>query len=424
MKDLKLEIIYLPTDELTPYENNAKLHPQAQIDKIKASIREFGMNDPIAICGKDNIIVEGHGRLLACQQLGIETVPVIRLDHLTDEQRRAYTLTHNKLTMNTDFDLEVLERELNNITLNMADFGFDDIDETMPEIEEDGFEFEEDEEAPEPKTKLGDIYQLGNHRLMCGDSTSQPEVDALMAEAQANMVFTDPPYGVAYSGGMQFKNGKAIRNNRQEILNDRALIYDISLRTILKHIDNGAFYVCYANSYSIEVLSQLRSIGLDQRSIIIWNKTNTGYGDLNSNYKCNYEPIFYGAKQGKSTNFVGNQNTDYVDEYEAIYYGVKKGKRTNFVGDTTQTTVWSIDKPRNNDLHPTMKPLALCAKAIFNSSRSGEIVVDLFGGSGSTLIACEKLGRKCYMMELDPHYVDVIIERWEKVTGKKAEKVN
>lgn len=178
---MQLEIIYLPTDLLTPYKNNAKLHPQEQIDEIKASITEFGMNDPIAICGKENIIVEGHGRLIACQQLGIKTVPVIRLDHLTEDQRKAYTLAHNKLTMNTGFDLDMLQKEIEDISLDMADFGFGDIDETMPEIEEDGFDFEETEEKPEAKAKPGEVYKLGDHYLMCGDSTKKEDVEILMS---------------------------------------------------------------------------------------------------------------------------------------------------------------------------------------------------------------------------------------------------
>lgn len=194
MKDLKLEITYMPTEQLTPYENNAKLHPQEQIDEIKASITQFGMNDPIAVCGSDNIIVEGHGRLIACQQLGIETVPVIRLDHLTEDERKAYTLAHNKLTMNTDFDLDLLKLELQDIDLDMGELGFSVELEELDLHENDEIVEDEVPDPPaEPKAKLGDIYVLGNHVLMCGDSTKKEDVEKLMARG---VIRSESRYGI------------------------------------------------------------------------------------------------------------------------------------------------------------------------------------------------------------------------------------
>ena len=178
MKETKLEVVYLPISDIKPYENNAKLHPKEQIEQIKKSIVEFGMNDPIAICGEGNIIVEGHGRLIACQELGLETVPVIRLDHLTDEERRAYTLAHNKLTMNTGFDLELLQKEMSDISLDMTELGFD-LDETIPEVQDEEIEVQEPDPEQEPISKRGEIYQLGEHRLMCGDSTNPDDVEKL-----------------------------------------------------------------------------------------------------------------------------------------------------------------------------------------------------------------------------------------------------
>ena len=219
---MKLKVEYIPINDIKPYENNAKIHTEEQIEQIKKSIQEFGMNDPIGIW-KDNIIIEGHGRLMACKELGMEEVPVIRLDDLTDDQRKAYTLIHNQTTMNTGFDLDILNEELQSIELDMSDFGFeiklDDIEEQ--EIVED----EVPEVLEEPKAKLGDIYQLGNHRLMCGDSTSEEDVNRLMNGTNADMVFTDPPYGVSYTGGMKIENGKIESNGKEQIKND-ALDYE------------------------------------------------------------------------------------------------------------------------------------------------------------------------------------------------------
>lgn len=197
---MKLKVEYLPIEEVKPYENNAKIHTPEQIEQIKASIRQFGMNDPIGIWSKDNIIVEGHGRLIACQELGYTEIPIIRLDDLTDEQRKAYTLAHNQLTMNTGFDIDILNEELENIEIDMSEFGFDEFIVDNIEEEQEIVEDEVPEIPEEPKAKLGDIYKLGNHRLMCGDSTSEEDVNKLMNGVKADMVFTDPPYGVDYKG--------------------------------------------------------------------------------------------------------------------------------------------------------------------------------------------------------------------------------
>lgn len=412
--------------ELKFDKKNFNKHTPEGMGLLEKSLNKFGAGRSILV-DKDNNIIAGNGIVEAAQNAGItktrivettgdELVVVKRKDVVLDsDQGREMALADNATAA---ADLAWDEDNLKD-TFTEEQLGAWDV-----ELEWNDVETEEDE-APEvdettADSVLGGVYQLGRHRLMCGDSTNAEQVAILMDGQKADMVFTDPPYGVAYSGGMQFKDGVAIKNNREEIMNDRQLIYDKSLGNLVPYIEDGAWYVCYASSFSIEVLSQLRSIGLEQRAIIVWNKTNTGYGDLNSNYKNNYEPIFYGTKTGKSTHFVRKENEDYVDEFESIYYGVKKGKGAHFVGDTTQTTVWSIDKPRNNELHPTMKPLALCANAIFNSSKAGELVVDIFGGSGSTLIACEQLGRTCYMMELDPHYCDVIRKRyWKLTTGSE-----
>lgn len=374
---MKLKVEYIPINSIIPYENNAKIHTDEQIEQIKRSIEEFGMNDPIGIW-QDNIIIEGHGRLMACKELGMEEVPVIRLDNLTDDQRKAYTLIHNQTTMNTGFDLDILNEELENIELDMSLFGFDDFDFA---IDLDDAEIIEDEvlEVPEePKAKLGDIYQLGNHRLMCGDSTSADDVNKLMNGVKADMVFTDPPYNIAYSG---IKDKRTIENDK---MNDEDFV-DFLEKSIMK-CDTA--YVCCSWQYEHLFKKAMTNIGMAPKAMIIWNKVNPA------------------------------QHLDkYFKQHEIIFYYGKFGGEKTIRGD-----IWEC-KRQKNTVHPTMKPIELIAMAL-GDNKDKEIVYDGFGGSGSTLIACEQLNRKCYMMELDPHYIDVIIQRWENFTGERAVKIN
>lgn len=379
---MKLKVEYIPIDSIKPYENNAKIHTDEQIEQIKRSIEEFGMNDPIGIW-KDNIIIEGHGRLMACKELGMEEVPVIRLDNLTDDQRKAYTLIHNQTTMNTGFDLDILNEELENIELDMSDFGFDieldDIEDT--EIIED----EVPNVPEEPKAKLGDIYQLGNHRLMCGDSTSQENVAKLMNGVKADMVFTDPPYGYKYQSNMRTKTDKF-----DVLINDDKIL---DFMKPLKQVADGFVFICTTWKVLDKWLPLFNKY-YDLSNMIIWNKGGGGIGDLKHTFSTDYEIILC------SNN--GNEIT---------------GKRIG--------SVWNIQKDNANDyIHATQKPVELSATSILNTTNENDVVLDLFGGSGSTLIACEQLNRKCYMMELDPHYIDVIIQRWENFTGEKAVLLN
>lgn len=398
MTDLKIE--YLPVTALKPYERNARKHRDFDVDKIVESIRVFGFDDPIGIWGPDNILVEGHGRVLAAKKLGMKTVPCIRLDHLTDEQRRAYALAHNKTAENSEWDLDILPEELESIVdIDMSQFGFDiNLDEEQEIVDDEVPEVPE-----EPRTKLGDVYQLGRHRLICGDSTDPAVIDRLMDGVKADMVFTDPPYGVAYTGGMQIDNGKIKSNGKKQIKNDALdyenlyrFLYDVFTNIKMHSNNKSALYVFYAHSRSREFLNAFYDSGLKQRSIIIWHKTSGGFGDFMAQYMNAYEPCIYGSN----------------------------GESVNWYGATNEKTVWDMDKEKKCDLHPTMKPLELVGRAIKNSSKKGDLVLDTFGGSGSTLIACEQLNRKCYMAELDPKYCDVIIQRWEKFTGEKAVLLN
>ena len=387
----KLKIEYIDINSIKPYKNNAKLHPKEQIEQIKKSIRQFGMDDPIGIW-KDEI-VEGHGRLLACKELGFTEVPVIKLDHLSDEERKAYTLAHNKLTMNSDFDLDILNSELDNIlNIDMSDFGFDlDLeDEEEKEIIED----EVPEVPEEPKTKLGDIYQLGNHRLMCGDSTNPDDVTKLMNGVKADMVFTDPPYRMEAQGGSNqwvgrqaAKLGESIKDlcdfNPTEFLNRLNELFENNMNAyIFCNKDLVPDYLNWGieNNYSFNIL--------------FWKKPNAL--PLGGQHRPDTEYLLFFRKNAIWNN--GLENVSY-------------SKCLEFSRD-------------NSTDHPTMKPLGLIGNELKISSNENSIIVDLFGGSGSTLIACEQLNRKCYMMELDPHYIDVIIQRWENFTGEKAVLLN
>lgn len=378
----KLKIVLIDINEITPYEGNAKTHDVPQIKQIKASIKKFHMIDPIGVHGTNNTIVEGHGRYIACKQLGYKQLPCIRLDHLTDEERKAYTLAHNKLTMNTDFDIDILTEELNKIEeIDMSEFGFDldDIFGEEKEVEEDDFDGELPEE---PKSKLGEIYQLGNHRLMCGDSTKPEDVEKLMNGEKADMVFTDPPYGVDYEG---------INNDSRSSLEQ---LLDYALSNMMINSKDGTSIYCFHSDRCADIFHSVSRKYCHFSSMIIWKKQS----------------------------LVLSQ-TDYQSIHEPCLYGWFNNGSHVFWGDRKQTSVWEHAR-KSVDGHTTPKPVELICEALKNSSRKGEAVLDLFGGSGSTLIACEQLNRKCYMCELDPGYIDVIISRWEEFTGQKAVKLS
>ena len=419
---MKLKVEYYPIESITPYENNAKIHTEEQVEQIVKSIKEFGMNDPIAIWSDKNIIIEGHGRLMACKKLGMTEVPIIRLDDLTDEQRRAYTLIHNQTTMNTGFDIDILNEELGNLDIDMSEFGFENITEDDIEIEEDGFNFEE-ELPPEAKSKRGEIYKLGNHRLMCGDSTKPEDVEKLMNGAVADLVVTDPPYNVNISNsqGMQIEND----DMQDEAFKEFLVKAFTNMNNVLK--EGGGFYIWYASREHINFETALNESDLYVRQQLIWVKNTFILG--RSDYHWRHEPCLYGWKDGEGHYFTDDRTQSTVIEDKGLYFdNMKKEDLIHLLKDIYEegisTTVIHEDKPSINDLHPTMKPINLMARLIKNSSQKEENVLDLFGGSGSTLITCEQLNRKCYMMEYDPIYVDTIIKRWEDYTGQKAVKLN
>ena len=414
-----MEVIKMDIEDIIPYENNAKLHPQEQIEQIKKSILEFGNNDPIAV-DKNNVVIEGHGRLLALKELGYEKVEVIKLGHLTEEQRKAYTLIHNKLTMNTDFDMDILMEELQSIEdIDMAFFDFE-IDTMEDEtIEDDNFDIEEAlDEIEEPKSKRGEIYQLGKHKLMVGDSTKLEDVNKLMNGEKADLLFTDPPYNVNVSNsqGMTIENDNMSNNEFKEFLNKAFNCGSSSLK------EGGAFYIWHADSETVNFRVECENNNLLVKQCLIWVKNGFNFG--RQDYKWKHEPCLYGWKDGAAHYFVEEYNHPTVIEDNINIDLLKKDELKKLLEELIKsnipTTVIHEDKPLKNDLHPTMKPLKLCGDLILNSSRKEELVLDLFGGSGSTLIVCEQLNRTCYMMEYDPKYADVIIQRWESITGEKA----
>ena len=432
-----MQIERIPINLLKPYANNAKIHTPEQIEQIKRSILEFGNNDPIAV-DENNVIIEGHGRLLALQELGYTEVECIRLTHLTDEQKRAYILVHNKLTMNTGFDMELLETELKSIHgIDMEGFDFD-----MDFAISGDMSFQDDEpdsypEPPaEPKAKPGQIWQLGRHRLMCGDSTKKSDVDKLVAGEEMDLCVTDPPYNVNYGDKAEmldtYEKG---HRNTNHILNDN--MDDVSFYNFLRDFyvqmlrvlkPGGSYYIFHAETEGINFRAALQDAGGSIKQTLIWVKNSLVLG--RQDYQWKHEPCLYGWKEGAGHYFVDDrcQTTVFEDKPDLDDMTPEELRRTaQYLLDRLEsihTTILHENKPSVNDLHPTMKPIPLVGKLIQNSSRKGEKVIDLFGGSGTTLMACEETGRTAYLMELDPGYVDVIIQRWEETTGRKAELIN
>lgn len=396
---MTLTVEFWPLDRLLPYAANARTHDDAQIAQIAASIAEFGFNAPCLVDDR-GVLIAGHGRLLGARKLGLTEVPVICLGHLSEAQARAYRIADNRIAENSKWDEAMLAAEVarlqeENVDLSLLGFGEDEIDDLLNL--EDGNEGNTDDDAvPEapldPVTKTGDVYVLGNHRLLCGDSTVLENVENVLDGALADMVFTDPPYNVDYGNTAKDK----MRGNDRKIMNDNlgkgfeAFLYDacVNMVTVCK----GAIYICMSSSELHTLQKAFVAAGGKWSTFVIWAKNTFTLG--RSDYQRQYEPILYGWKQG----------TDHF-----------------WCGARDQGDVWFVNKPTKNDLHPTMKPVELVERAVRNSSKSRDIVLDCFGGSGSTLIACEKAGRQARLIELDPKYCDVIVKRWEEFTGKKAE---
>ena len=385
-----MDIINIALKDLKPYENNPRKNDDA-VKYVAESIKEFGFKVPIVI-DKNNVIVAGHTRYKAAKKLKMSEVPCIIADDLTDEQIKAFRLADNKVAEKAEWDSDLLNAELDDIIdLDMELFGFEDaLQDDAEEAVEDEFEVEL---PAEPKSKLGDIYQLGNNRLMCGDSTVLEDVEKLMGGEQADMLLTDPPYNVNYEG--KTKDKLKIKNDQMGNDNFRQFLTDAFSNADMVMKPGAVFYIWHADSEGYNFRGACFDAGWTVRQCLIWNKNSMVMG-----------------------------RQDYQWKHEPCLYGWKEGAGHLWASDRKQTTVINFDKPTRNDMHPTMKPIPLFDYQIKNNTKGGDVVLDLFGGSGTTIMACEQNGRRGYSMEYDPRYVDVIVDRWEKFTGAKAVLLN
>lgn len=426
---MKIEV--LPIDSLKPYENNAKIHTPAQVAQIAASIQEFGNNDPIAV-DENNMVIEGHGRLLALKSLGVKEAECIRLVGLTDDQKRAYIHIHNQLTMNTGFDMDILTQELKSVEgIDMSFFGFDMDFSIDQDFDFDDGQNVEDEllsssAAKDPRTKRGQLWQLGRHRLMVGDSTSEEDVDKLTGGEAMDLCITDPPYNVNYEGGTQEK--LTIINDDMDDLSFYRFLQNFyaQMLRVLKY--GASYYIFHADTEGLNFRAALQEAGGQVKQNLIWVKNSLVLG--RQDYQWKHEPILYGWKDGAGHYFVNDRCQTTVFENKPDLDSMTREELADLAEkllaklEEIPTSIIHHDKPVRSELHPTMKPVALCEKLIQNSSKRGEKVIDFFGGSGSTLMACEETGRICYTIELDTRYADVIINRWEEATGEKAVLMN
>lgn len=453
-----MEIKNLKINDIKPYDNNPRINDGAAVDAVASSIKEFGFNSPIVV-DQDFIIINGHTRHKAAKQLGLEEVPVLIVEGLSPEQIKAYRIADNKTSEFSEWDFDKLIDEIKDLAeqnYNLELTGFDeleclkmieddisDFNEKLPENDPDIDELFDKLEQEAPTVKRGQLYKLGNHYLMCGDSTSESDVKTLMSATGklvlADMVWTDPPYNVAYEDS----KGRSIQNDNMESKKFKNFL-DLVFHNYDKFTNkNCPFYVCYASREHINFETAMLDAGIEVRTQIIWVKNVATFGF--AQYKWKHEPILYGAKTKGSIKFHGDRkNTtvwenldDEVLEIEVVgdnkiikfkadgrdYFFTVPEITSMEVDNHDTATVWKVPR-ESNYVHPNQKPLQLIMKAIHNSSLPGQTMLELFGGSGSTLIAAEQMGRVSYNMELDPIYAQVIINRFEQITGVKAELIN
>ena len=406
-----MQVIEKSVNKLIPYAKNSRTHSDEQISQVMASIKEFGFTNPILIDENDGIIA-GHGRLIASQRLGLDTVPCILLEGLTENQKRAYVIADNKLALNSGWDEEMLRLEIEDLNIDGFDidllgFNVDELDDLNIDLDGSSTELNESmaDEVPEieenPVIKLGDLIELGHnyqHRLLCGDSTKEEDVARLMDGKKADMVFTDPPYLMDFTGAINNDGSKSHSGVHGAIKNDKMSQEDgdkflFKIVENIKKFSRGAYYISFYRLGLDGLFKAVRDNGLKYKALIVWYKKG---GTLsNSDYKSNYEPIIYG----------------WVKDHE-------------FHGGKAEWDFWDIAKTKKNDLHPTMKPVELVERAVYNSCKTKQIVLDLFGGSGTTMIASENISRHSRLMELDEKYAQVIIQRYVDYTSNPMIKIN
>jgi DNA modification methylase len=388
-----------PTERLIPFARNPRTHSEEQVAQVAASIAEFGFVNPILV-GSDGVMIAGHARLAAARKLGLAEVPVIVLEHLTPAQRRALVIADNRLALSAGWDEELLRLELEalreeDFNLDLLGFGEAELEALLAEPEAEAAGLTDEDAVPAAPeaavTVSGDVWALGDHRLLCGDATQISDVDKVLTGGLADMVFSDPPYNVNYGATMKDK----LRGKKRKIANDDLGDgFENFLRdacTNILTVTKGAVYLCMSSSELHTLYRAFTEAGGHWSTFVIWAKNTFTMG-----------------------------RSDYQRQYEPILYGWKEGAEHYWCGARDQGDVWFVKKPVANDLHPTMKPVELIERAIRNSSKSRDTVLDPFAGSGSTLIACEKTGRQARLIELEPRYCDVIVRRWQEYSGRQA----
>ena len=386
------EMNLVDVDKLIPYVNNARTHSKEQINKLRASIREFGFINPVII-DRDYNVIAGHGRILASQEEGIDKVPCVFVDYLTDAQKKAYIIADNRMALDADWDEELLKIEIESLKdedFDLSFTGFDESelldlfgDDSKGKVEDDNFDLSLALEKASFVEK-GDVWTVGKHRLMCGDATSKEDVQTLMGDTKGNLILTDPPYGVS------FKSSSGLTIENDSMKNDEFYNFLLSaFKNMADHLETGgSAYVFHADTEGLNFRKAFVDSGFHLAGCCIWVKNSLVLG--RSDYQWQHEPVLYGFMQN--------------------------GKH-RWYSDRKQTTIWNFDKPKKNSNHPTSKPLDLLSYPISNSTQENAVVIDTFGGSGSTLMACEKMNRICYTMELDEKYASVILRRYVEDTG-------
>lgn len=393
IKSKEIQLVDTSTLVLNPKNNNK--HPAEQIERLAKLIKFQGFRNPVVVSNRTGFVVAGHGRIEAAKKIGMNLVPVMYQDFENEAQEYSYLTSDNAIASWSELDLSAVNTEMLDLgpdfdvdMLGIKDFVIEPIEKFEPQADEDAVP-----EVVHPITRKGDLWILGNHRLMCGDSTMIDDVEKLMNGEKADMVFTDPPYGVSYEGGHNEKKRDGIKNDKLQGV-DLTGLFEIALANAeLITTSKAAFYIWYAGGKSVETFASFANLGLKVRAIICWYKVKSGLGAFMSQYIPNYEPCIYALKDKGTVKWNGPSN---------------------------EKTVWELKKDSKNEYHPTQKPVELSQRAITNSSDEGDIVYDCFLGSGATLIGAQSLNRKCYGLELDEKYCDVIVNRWEAYTGKKA----
>lgn len=386
------EMNLVDVDKLIPYVNNARTHSKEQINKLRASIREFGFINPVII-DRDYNVIAGHGRILASQEEGIDKVPCVFVDYLTDAQKKAYIIADNRMALDADWDEELLKIEIESLKdedFDLSFTGFDESelldlfgDDSKGKVEDDNFDLSSALEKASFVEK-GDVWTVGKHRLMCGDATSKEDVQTLMGDTKGNLILTDPPYGVS------FKSSSGLTIENDSMKNDEFYNFLLSaFKNMADHLEKGgSAYAFHADTEGLNFRKAFVDSGFHLAGCCIWVKNSLVLG--RSDYQWQHEPVLYGFMQN--------------------------GKH-RWYSDRKQTTIWNFDKPKKNSNHPTSKPLDLLSYPISNSTQENAVVIDTFGGSGSTLMACEKMNRICYTMEIDEKYASVILRRYVEDTG-------